>query len=168
MIPMRRGFDSSTCIFDENVLVPAPLFTAQTCIVITFHPMKDLKPKLFRFLVHASNRMMVPQNDIFLQRGQWFSARRVHFKFCFKLSKTQLECVFKAFIRNLKEGDGKKIWQNIYLFNIVIWPLANRKSIRVLAEWQAAPVIRATGLRWQLLGKLGSSECAKWQSFSAL
>ena len=48
MIPMRRGFDSSTCIFDENVLVPAPLFTAQTCIVITSDPVK-----LFDFLIHS-------------------------------------------------------------------------------------------------------------------
>ena len=69
MIPMRRGFDSSTCIFDENVLVPAPLFTAQTCIVITSHPVKDLKPNLFYFLI-ASNHTMVPQNDFFLQNGQ--------------------------------------------------------------------------------------------------
>ena len=64
MIPMRRGFDSSTCIFDENVLVPAPLFTAQTCIVIISHPLKNLKLRLFDFLV-ASNHMMVSQNDLF-------------------------------------------------------------------------------------------------------
>ena len=49
MIPMRRGFDSSTCIFDENVLVPAPLFTAQICIVITSHPVK-----LFNFLIQVN------------------------------------------------------------------------------------------------------------------
>ena len=34
---------------------------------------------------------------------------------------------------------GRK-YDKIYFFNIVIWPLANRKSIRIVAEWQ---VIRA-------------------------
>ena len=55
MIPMRRGFDSSTCIFDENVLVPAlvltcPPFTAQICIVRTSNPVK-----LFDFLYKTVN-----------------------------------------------------------------------------------------------------------------
>lgn len=102
MIPMRRGFDSSTCIFDENVLVPAPLFTAQTCIVIISHPVKNLKLRLFDFLV-ASNHMMVSQNVFFtkvVQNGLLIFSLKAGFILSFA-SNYQKNTIILCFLKHL-------------------------------------------------------------------